>query len=96
MLYDKGLLNDHLLLLTSMLEPEMEGEVRALLNDVKISEFDNLMTLMYYPPLLSTSTHCHSTTAMSSVDSAVLAHILAQLESLQRLQQILRAKVRPS
>ena len=34
-LYDNSLLNDHLLPLTSVLEPEMEGEVRALLKEVE-------------------------------------------------------------
>ena len=37
-LYDKGLLNDHLLPLTSVLEPEIEGEVRALLKEVEQRE----------------------------------------------------------
>ena len=34
-LYDNGLLNEHLLPLTSVLEPEMESEVRALLQEVE-------------------------------------------------------------
>jgi endoribonuclease Dicer len=37
-LYDNGLLNEHLLPLTSVLEPEMEGEVRALLKEVEQRE----------------------------------------------------------
>lgn len=34
-LFDNGLLNEHLLPLTSVLEPEMEGEVRTLLQEVE-------------------------------------------------------------
>lgn len=59
-------------------------------SDDKISGFHNLMNSDVIIHL------AYSATTMSSVDSAVLAQIRVQLESLQLSQQVLQAKVSPS